>query len=120
AIPTADIIANSKKTPLTPATDPYYSNLIGYFRGNEGSGNQIKDVTGNAAPMNLVGTANWSIFSDVSSNISPLLSSATFGVVINNVDIPYQIYTWMGIPIPSNWQLSGKIWRPTYTDVRNN
>ncbi|MEJ5995399.1 DUF4983 domain-containing protein [Pedobacter sp. Du54] len=120
AIPTADIIENSKKTPLTPATDPYYDNLIGYFRGNEGSGNQINDVTGNAAPMNLIGTANWSIFSDVSPNISPLLSSATFGVVINNVDIPYQIYTWMGIPIPSSWQLSGKIWRPTYTDVRNN
>ncbi len=120
AIPNADIIANYKKTPLTPATDPYYSNLIGYFRGNEGSGTQIKDVTEKAAPMNLIGTPNWSIFSDVSPNISPLLSSATFGVVINNVDIPYQIYTWLSIPIPSNWQLSGKIWKPTYTDVRNN
>lgn len=120
AIPTADIVANSKRTPLTPATDPYYNNLIGYFRGNEGSGGQIKDVTGNAAPMNLIGTANWTNFSDVSPNISPLLSSATYGVVINNVDIPYQIYSWMNIPIPSNWQLGGKIWRPIYTDVRNN
>lgn len=119
AIPNADIIANSKKTPLTPATDPYYNNLIGYFRGNEGSGNQIKDVTGNAAPMNLIGTANWTNFSDSSPNISPLLSSATFGVVINSVDIPYQIYQWLGVIVPNSWQLNGKTWKPTYTDVRN-
>lgn len=119
AIPNADIIANSKKTPLTPATDPYYNNLIGYFRGNEGTGNQINDVTGKAAPMNLIGAANWSNFSDVSQNISPLISPATFGVVINNVDIPYQIYQWMGVIIPNTWQLSGKTWKPTYTDVRN-
>lgn len=120
AIPNADIIANSKKTPLTPATDPYYNNLIGYYRGNEGSGNQIKDVTGKAAPMNLVGTANWSNFSDFSPNVSPLLSNAIFGVVINSVDIPYQIYQWLGIIVPGSWELNGKVWKPTYTDVRNN
>lgn len=119
AIPNADIISSSKRTPLTPANDPYYNNLIGYFRSNEGSGNQINDLTGKAAPMNLVGTANWSVFSDLSPNISPPVSAASYGVVINNVDIPYQIYSWMNIPIPTNWQLNGKIWRPTYTDVRN-
>ncbi|RZL50904.1 MAG: DUF4983 domain-containing protein [Pedobacter sp.] len=120
AIPNADIIANSKKTPLTPATDPYYNNLIGYFRANEGSGNKIFDVTGKAAPMNLTGTPNWSNFSDISPNISPLISNATFSLVINNVDIPYQIYQWLGVIVPSDWQLNGKTWKPTYTDVRNN
>jgi hypothetical protein len=119
AIPNADIIANSKKTPLLAATDPYYNNLIGYFRGNEGTGNQIKDVTGQAAPMNLVGSANWSGFADISPNLSPAISETAFTTIPNGVDIPVLIYNWFNISVPTQWNLMGKLYVPVISYSTN-
>ncbi|CAH0146348.1 hypothetical protein SRABI27_00419 [Pedobacter sp. Bi27] len=115
AIPNADIIAASKKTPLTPITDPYYNNLIAYFRGNEGVGSVINDVTGKAPQMNLVGTPNWTNFADISPNLSPSISEAAFKAVPNGVDIPVLIYNWMNIAVPAQWSLMGKFYNPSVT-----
>jgi hypothetical protein len=119
AIPNADIIANSKKTPLLPAIDPYYNNLIGYFKGNEGSGNIINDVTGKAAPMNLVGSANWSNFADISPNLSPAISETAFTTVPNGIDIPVLIYNWFNISVPTQWNLMGKLYVPVISYSTN-
>lgn len=119
AISDADLASNMKKAEI--ATNyPNYSSLIGNWPANEGGGTTIADVSGKAPGFTTSPNINWTSFSDSSPNVSPLISNATFGVVINNVDIPYQIYQWMGVIIPSTWQLSGKTWKPTYTDVRNN
>lgn len=119
AIADADLAANMKKAVIAPDY-PNYSSLIGNWPANEGSGTTIADVSGKAPSFTTSANINWTSFSDSSPHVSPLISSATFGVVINNVDIPYQIYQWLGVIIPPTWQLNGKTWKPTYTDVRNN
>ncbi|SFH00379.1 DUF4983 domain-containing protein [Pedobacter insulae] len=119
AISDADLVANMKKAVIS-ADYPNYASLAGYWPANEGGGTTIADVSGKAPSFTTSANINWTSFSDSSPHVSPLISSATFGVVINNVDIPYQIYQWMGIIVPNSWDLMGKTWRPTYTDVRNN
>ncbi len=112
AVPEDILIANSKKTPLTPNNDPYYNNLIGYWKGNEGAGTEIKDVLGKSSAFKLSENTSWSSFSDISPNISPEISPSAFMAVPNGVDIPVMIYTWMNVTIPSNWGLMGKFYNP--------
>lgn len=119
AIPNADIIAGSKKTPLTPITDPYYNNLVAYYRTNEGVGSVLNDALGKSPAMNLVGAANWTNYADISPNLSPAISEAAFKVVPNGVDIPVFIYNWMNITIPAQWGLMGKFYNPTVNLPKN-
>jgi len=119
AIPNADIIAASKKTPLTPITDPYYNNLIAYYKTNEGVGSTLFDALGKSPAMNLVGAANWTNYADISPNLSPAISEAAFKVVPNGVDIPLFIYNWMNITIPGQWGLMGKFYNPTVNLPKN-
>ena len=119
AIPNADIIAASKKTPLTSVSDPYYNNLIAYFKANEGVGNTLNDALGKAPKMNLTGTPNWTNYADISPNLSPAISEAAFKAVPNGVDIPVFIYNWMNISIPAQWNLMGKFYNPTVNLPKN-
>ncbi len=119
AITDVDLAANMKKAVIA-ADYPNYASLVGNWPANEGGGTTIADVSGKAPSFTTSANINWTSFSDSSPHVSPLISSATFGVVINSVDIPYQIYQWLGVIIPSSWQLNGKTWKPTYIDVRNN
>lgn len=107
AIPEAELIPYMRKTVRVPA-DPYYSNLAGYWPCNEGEGAMLKDASGKSADFTISGNPNWKAFSDVSPNISPEISDAAFTVVPNGIDITYAIYTWMNIPVSSNWNLMGK------------
>lgn len=118
AIPDATIIANMRKTSID-ATFPNFANLEGYWPANEGGGTTIKDVSGKAPDFTMSSNAKWKVFSDYSPNLDPLISNDFYTLVINDVDIPYQIYQWMGVLVQPTWQLTGKSWNPTYTDVRN-
>lgn len=119
AIPNADIIAASKKTPLTPASDPYYNNLIAYYKGGEGVGNALNDVLGKSPKMNLTGTPNWTNYADISANLSPAISEAAFKAVPNGVDIPVLIYNWLNITVPTQWALMGKFYAPVVSFPTN-
>ncbi|RQO64103.1 hypothetical protein DBR40_26300 [Pedobacter sp. KBW01] len=119
AIPNADIIAASKKTPLTPITDPYYNNLVAYFKTSEGVGNVLNDALGKAPAMNLVGAANWTNYADISPNLSPAISEAAFKAVPNGVDIPVLIYNWLNIAAPAQWSLMGKFYAPVVSYPTN-
>jgi len=119
AIPNADIIAASKKTPLTPISDPYYNNLVAYYRTNEGVGNVLNDVLGKSPAMNLVGTPNWTNYADISPNLSPAISEAAFKAVPNGVDIPVLIYNWLNIAAPAQWALMGKFYAPVVSFPTN-
>ena len=118
AIPDATILANMRKVTVD-ATHPYFNNLIGYWPANEGGGTAIADKSGKAPNFNLSSTVKWKVFSDYSPNLDPLISDDFYKIVINNVDIPFQIYQWMGVIVQPSWQLAGKSWKPTYTDVLN-
>ncbi|MCZ4244863.1 DUF4983 domain-containing protein [Pedobacter punctiformis] len=117
AIPDAAILANMRKTTID-ATFPNYNNLVGYWPANEGGGSTLADLSGKAGNFTMSSTAKWKTFTDFSPNLDPTVSEATYMVVPNNVDIPFQIYTWMGVIIQPSWQLKGKSWKPNYTDVR--
>lgn len=120
-VPVADavITANSRRTILNP-NHPNINNLIGYWPLDEGLGT----VMANKAPtrmgknFNMVGNAVWSSFSDYSPNLDAIISDAFFKIVPNNVDIPFQIYQWMGIPAPAGVSLEGKLWKTTFTDLK--
>lgn len=119
AMPEETLLAYMRKTQILP-TDPNYANLIAYWPGTDGSGLIAKEKTGKAPNLKFLTTENWTSFLDSSPNLSPPVSDAAYSVVINNVDIPTQIYQWMRIAPPTSWNLDGKIWKLLYTDVRNN
>jgi hypothetical protein len=121
ALTEANVAAYYRQT-FVESTHPYYNNLISYWPADEGTGNTIYNKSSLPVAKNknfiLTGTYEWRSFSDISPVIDPPISPEFYKVVPNNVDIPFQIYQWMGIPVPSLWALDGKSWNPTYTDVK--
>ena len=117
-MPDDEVIATMRKEVLT--TSSRFANLIGWWPGNETSSNIIADRSGKGNNLTINGNVNFVPFADVSPNISPEVTETGYRVVINSVDVPFQIYQWMGVIVPSSWSLLGKTWKPTYTDVRNN
>jgi hypothetical protein len=113
-----ELIANMRKQITT--TSPYFANLLGWWPGNETTGTTIADMSGKNNNFTANATVTRASFEDLSPNISPLITPSSYRVVINSVDIPTQIYQWMGIAPPANWNLDGKVWKLLYTDVRNN
>ncbi|TKC09939.1 DUF4983 domain-containing protein [Pedobacter polaris] len=118
AMSDAELSTNMRKE-LTNL-NPFFGNLIGWWPGNEASGNTIVDFSGKGNNFITNADVTRASFEDLSPNVSPLISTASYRVVINSVDIPTQIYQWMGIAPTANWKLDGKVWKLLYTDVRNN
>ncbi|WP_197286275.1 LamG-like jellyroll fold domain-containing protein [Pedobacter sp. PACM 27299] len=120
-VPVADevITANSRRTVLNPG-HPNINNLIGYWPLDEGIGTVMfnKSTLGAGKNFNMVGNAVWSSFSDYSPNLDAVISDAFFKIVPNNVDIPFHIYQWLGVPAPSGISLEGKLWKTTFTDLK--
>lgn len=121
ALPEANVAQYYRKT-FIDSTHPYYNNLISYWPGDEGKGNTIVNKSplpvAQGKNFTLTGTYEWRSFSDISPVIDPPISSDFYKVVPNNVDIPFQIYQWMGVSVPPYWVLDGKSWNPTYTDIK--
>lgn len=113
-----DLAQNMRKQ--ITSTSPYFANLLGWWPGNETAGTTIGDFSGKGNNFTANAGVTRASFEDLSPNISPLITTASYRVVINSVDIPSQIYNWMGIAPLANWNLDGKIWKLSYTDVRNN
>lgn len=112
-----DLIKNMRNQ-LTP-TSPYFTNLLGWWPADERNGDLIEDKSGKGNDMKVKeGVLNRFAFEDLSPNITPQTSEKTFKAVVNNVDVPFQILNWLGIPVVDNWKLDGKVWKPNYTDLR--
>ncbi|WP_316783441.1 DUF4983 domain-containing protein [Pedobacter frigiditerrae] len=118
AMSDAELAVNMRRQ--ISATSPYFANLLGWWPGNEASGTTIGDFSGKGNNFTANASVNRASFEELSPNVSPLITTASYRVVINNVDIPSQIYNWMGIAPLTSWNLDGKIWKLLYTDVRNN
>lgn len=110
AMSDADVIANMR-IQLKPS-NPFFSNLLGYWPGDETQGNTMADVSGKGNHFTFNNAVQFSPFSDISPNISPEISQAAYLAVPNGVDIPVLIYNWMNIAIPAQWNLMGKAYLP--------
>lgn len=100
------------------STHPNWNNLIGYWPGDELGKTEMKERTGSGNDFKLKGSLKWESFNEVASNLCPVVKDEYFRIVPNAVDLSFQIYQWLGIPIPSNWNLDGKAWTPSFTQIR--
>lgn len=120
ALPDATI-AQYACTPGITDEHPYYSHLIGYWSCNSTGKNYIEDLTGNGNNFNFTGAAstNWNAYSDISNYVCVPVTDDYLTQNPRGVDIPYQIYAWFGIAVPSNWGLDGKAWPYNYAATSN-
>lgn len=93
--------------------NPYFANAIGFWPGNEESGDKMLDHSGKGNHFDFSSTIQFANFMDISPNISPNISQSAFVAVPNGVDIPVMIYNWMNISVPKTWGLMGKFYNPT-------
>ncbi|SMC59218.1 Type I phosphodiesterase / nucleotide pyrophosphatase [Pedobacter nyackensis] len=117
AMTPAEVIKNMR-IQLRPS-NPFFSNLLGYWPFDETSGTVAADVSGKGNNMTYSGPVQFIPFSEISPNISPEISSAAYTAVPNGVDIPVLIYNWLNIAVPSQWGLMGKFYNPTVTLPKN-
>lgn len=113
ALSQSEMIANMRKE--FGLTNPYFNNTVGWWPGNESSGNRMVDMSGKGNDFVFSPTIQFAGHNDISPNISPSISPAAFKSVPNGVDIPVMIYNWMNISVPKKWELMGRFYNPTIT-----
>ncbi|MCF3110395.1 DUF4983 domain-containing protein [Niabella sp. CC-SYL272] len=112
-----------------PTTDPYYQNLLGFWKGDavyfglDGKSYLINEAPG-AFGYPLVLTdpnprGNVLSFNDVTAQVCPPVTPALYALVPASVDVAPFIYAWLGITPDAAWALDGKGWIPKYIDVEN-
>ncbi|KVV15529.1 DUF4983 domain-containing protein [Flavobacterium sp. TAB 87] len=104
ALPEASI-RNYTCSSITPS-NPDYSNLIGYWKGDNGSGNSFIDSSSKQVNITFLTTPTWTTSS------TTLKCGTTTGVVPKMVDIAYSSLQWLNVPINSGWLLDGRSWLP--------
>ncbi|BFM44505.1 hypothetical protein CFS9_31460 [Flavobacterium sp. CFS9] len=101
ALPETSILNNSCSS-VTNA-HPDYNSLIGYWKGNNGSGNTFTDSSPSNVSLSFVTTPTW-----VSGN-APLKCGRTIsGDVPKMTDIAYSSLKWFGVDIAFGWSLEGR------------
>lgn len=105
-----------------PTSSIYYPYLAADFRINDGYGSTvIKDNSVNQQngliqdPSKL---ASWHQFNEVSNSICPAPDRNFYKATPNGLDIPMQIYQWLGVIIDPAWGMEGQFWTNGYTDVQ--
>ncbi|WP_291285733.1 DUF4983 domain-containing protein [Flavobacterium sp.] len=89
------------------ASHPDYSNLIGYWKGDNGSGNSFTDSSNQQVALTFPSTPSWT------TSTATLKCGTATEVVPKMVDIAYSSLQWFGVPINSGWALDGRSWLPT-------
>lgn len=121
-----DVIAQNACKIDIDSNDAYYSHLIGYWPCTDGSGGVLTDYSssGNDLQFYKVSgstittiTPSWYSFNDISNNICPTVGYSFYSQNPRSIDIPFEIYSWLGITIPFDWNLMGKYWSATNKNV---
>lgn len=86
--------------------NPYYHNLVGWWRSTEGSGATLEDRGPMQRPMTAMGGAAW-IQQQIDLCNNPLPPS-----VPTTVDIAPAIFNWLKITVDPGWGLDGISWLP--------
>ncbi len=90
-------------TTITP-DHPFYQNLLGWWRGNDGKGIIMKDNSLRNINLKVAGTPKWE---ETGKNLCGTVIQAD---VPKSVDIATQVYSWLLMPIKPEWDLDGKPW----------
>lgn len=110
-------IANNYCKSDVESGDPYVSNLLGYWPCTSVTpAKTMPDLSPNNHSL-VIESYSPGSFNDLTTSVCPLVSDAIYKTVPNSVDVAFQIYQWLGITAPPSWQLDGKSWIPTYSDV---
>ncbi|WP_184542133.1 LamG-like jellyroll fold domain-containing protein [Mucilaginibacter sp. FT3.2] len=117
ALTTQQIAAYACKTSIDDS-NPNYKDLVGYWPMEEGAGNVLKDKSGKGSDLLVGSNGNWTNFSDLSPALCPDINASFFRLVPNDVDLPFEIYQWMSVTVPTAWNLDGKSWTPVYSDIK--
>ncbi|TCN60119.1 DUF4983 domain-containing protein [Flavobacterium circumlabens] len=83
-----------------------YSSLIGYWKGDNGSGSSFIDSSSKQVTLAFPNTPAWT------TSTATLKCGTATGVVPKMVDIAYSSLQWFGVPINSGWSLDGRSWLP--------
>lgn len=118
ALTAQEIAAYSCKTTIEPS-NPKYGNLIGYWPMQDGIGNKLVEKSGKGSDFLMGGSPPWETFNDNSPALCPEIAPSFFTMVPNSIDIPFEIYQWLGIPVSASWGLEGKTWDPVYSDIKS-
>lgn len=86
--------------------NPYYSNLLAWWKGTDGSGGRFKDSGPDAVDLTLSGNPSWTEQQLDFCN-DPLPPS-----VPTIVDIAPSIFSWLRITTDPGWGLDGRSWLP--------
>lgn len=90
-------------------------NLIGYWPGNDGFQNLFSNSVNPQQPFVIQGAINWANLNKVPCNITNTTAKA--GAVqtqFQTVDVPQQIFYWMGVSVPASWGIDGVKWLDKY------
>lgn len=109
------------------ASDPYYINLLGFWKGTEiakdGSSFYYPNLAANDNTsldiLEAGADGNFVEINETSNKVCPQLSETTYKEMMNTVDVTYQIYSWLGMPPATSWGLDGKVYLPKYIDISN-
>ena len=116
ALSDAYIANNYCKIDVEPA-DPYISNLLGFWPSTEVTSNkEMLDKSGNGHNLTIE-SYNPGSFNDITPGVCPAVSESVYKTVPNSVDVAVQIFQWLGIAVPPGWNLDGRNWIPTYSDL---
>ena len=105
-----------------PTSSPYYPYLAADYRINDGNGaTKIKDYSVNQQDGDILDAsslATWYTFNEVSNSVCPSPDQNFYKATPNGLDIPMQIYQWLGLIIQPDWSLEGQYWSNGYNDVQ--
>lgn len=98
------------------STHGKYSNLIGYWPGNDGFGSSFRNLApGKTASFHLEGSFQWQSLQDLPCSVTPLSGGSSMkSLLVKNVDVVATTLYWLRIPVNSNWGLEGSTWIQQY------
>lgn len=117
-----DIITQYNCKTDISTSSPYYPYLAANYKMNDGNNSTtVKDYSVNQQDgviQDPSGLATWKSFNEVSNNVCPSPDKNFYKATPNGLDIPLQIYQWLGIVINPSWGLDGQYWSNGYNDVQ--
>lgn len=97
-----------------PSSHPYHDYLIGYWPCRDGFGGVFKDQSEYKHDFVLHGASQWDDFNDL---MCPSTATNLAALVPQPVDIARQVMNWLQIAADTKWQMDGRVWVTSYTNI---